>query len=64
MFKKDKNVRRLSEKEVNQFENDGYLTGLPVFDKSASGYNNNNFSFVIKIEKRISNVTVLIIHIN
>ena len=36
MFKKDKNVRRLSKKEIIQFENDGYLTGLPVFDKSTS----------------------------
>ena len=35
MFQKDKNVRRLSEQEITQFENDGYLTGLPVFDKLA-----------------------------
>ena len=43
MFEKDKNVRRLSKKEIVQFENDGYLTGLPVFDKSAKPHLDNFF---------------------
>ena len=34
---------RLSEKEITQFENDGYLTGLPVFDKSAKPHLDNFF---------------------
>ena len=36
MFKIDKNIRRLSQNEINQFEKDGYLTGLPLFDKLAT----------------------------
>ena len=35
MFTIDKKNRRLSKNEKNQFKKDGYLTGLPVFDKSA-----------------------------
>ena len=34
MFKLDKNVRRLTQKEILKFEKDGYLTGLPLFDNS------------------------------
>jgi len=35
MFEINKKNRRLSKKEISQFEKDGYLTGLPVFDESA-----------------------------
>jgi len=46
MFKIDKNIRRLSLNEKNQFEKDGYLTGLPVFDKSAREDLNNFFTLL------------------
>ena len=32
MFKISNKVRRLSEKEKEQYDYDGYVTGLPVFD--------------------------------
>ena len=35
MFKISNKVRRLSEKEKEQYDYDGYITGLPVFDKKA-----------------------------
>ena len=35
MFKIDKNVRRLSENEINQYNKFGYVTGLPVFSSEA-----------------------------
>ena len=41
MIKIDKNIRRLSQNEINQFEKDGYLTGLPLFDKLATEELNN-----------------------
>ena len=44
MFKIDKNIRRLSQNEINQFEKDGYLTGLPLFDKLATEELNNFFT--------------------
>ena len=31
MFKISENVRRLTDEEKLQYENDGYITGLPVF---------------------------------
>ena len=50
MFQIDKNVRRLSEEEITQFENDGYLTGLPVFDKSAKP---NLDKFFVSLSSRL-----------
>ena len=35
MFQIDKNTRRLTIDEINQYEDDGYITGLPVFSSKA-----------------------------
>ena len=43
MFKISENVRRLSDKEKFQYENDGYITGLPVFSNDAQEDLNNLF---------------------
>ena len=43
MFKISENVRRLSDKEKLQYENDGYITGLPVFSDDAQEDLNNLF---------------------
>jgi len=43
MFKISENVRRLSDNEKLQYENDGYITGLPVFSNDAQEDLNNLF---------------------
>ena len=43
MFKLNKKNRRLSKTEISQFEKDGYLAGLPVFDKSTKSNLNDLF---------------------
>jgi len=43
MFKISKNVRRLSNKEKLQYENDGYISGLPVFSDDSQDDLNNLF---------------------
>ena len=43
MFKISENVRRLSDNEKLQYENDGYITGLPVFSDDAQEDLNNLF---------------------
>ena len=35
MFEIDKNARRLSQSEKQQYLEDGYVTGLPVFSENA-----------------------------
>ena len=35
MFEIDSKARRLSQSEKNQYLNEGYVTGLPVFSESA-----------------------------
>ena len=43
MFEINEKNRRLSKKEISQFEKDGYLTGLPVFHESARSSLNELF---------------------
>ena len=35
MFEIDQNARRLSNEEKDQYKNEGYVTGLPVFSENA-----------------------------
>ena len=51
MFKINKKSRRLSKEEINKFEKDGYLTGLPVFDKTAK---TNLNDFFISLSSRLN----------
>ena len=43
MFKISENVRRLTNKEKLQYENDGYISGLPVFSADSQDDLNNLF---------------------
>ena len=54
MFKISENVRRLSNKEKLQYENDGYISGLPVFsDKSQDDLNNLFVSLSSRLDASI-----------
>ena len=54
MFKISQKIRRLSVEEKNQYKEDGYLTGLPVFSSDAIDDLNNFFvSLSKKIDKNI-----------
>ena len=44
MFEIDKNARRLSKSEKNQYLQEGYVTGLPVF--SANAINDIHLSLI------------------
>ena len=43
MFKISNEVRRLTNKEKDEYLKDGYLTGLPVFDEEAKDDLNDLF---------------------
>ena len=54
MFKISQKIRRLSVEEKNQYKEDGYLTGLPVFSSDAIDDLNNFFvSLSKKVDKNI-----------
>ena len=51
MFKISNKVRRLSKKEKEQYDYDGYITGLPVFDEEAKNDLNDLF---VSLSTRLS----------
>ena len=54
MFKISKKVRRLSNKEKDQYKKDGYLTGLLVFSSEAKDELGKFFvSLSEKVDKKI-----------
>ena len=52
MFKISKKARRLTEEEKLKYKEDGYITGLPVFDAQAKDDLNDLF---VSLSSRLSN---------
>ena len=52
MFKISKKARRLTEGEKLQYKDEGYITGLPVFDAQAKDDLNDLF---VSLSSRLSN---------